>query len=148
IIWALTLGQRITPKYMGKFLALNSIWLTWWILVFGLLAYISNLAQAKYFLFFLIFLFILLGMCMHSLFVPGQTFSSIKKGLTIPFRRFHKLILPFSILFFTYILITKIFSFIPGVYAQIALLIFTLAFIAIARAYFSRLVVEIAEGKV
>lgn len=148
IIWALTLGQRITPKYMGKFLALNSIWLTWWILLLGLLSYISNLAQARYFLFLLIFLFILLSMGMYSLFVPAQTFASIKKGLALPFRKFHLLIAPYTLLLTFYLLITKLYSFNPGTSTSIFLLIFTLTFIAISRSYLSRLVVELAEGKI
>src|SRR3989338_11284407 len=114
IIWALTLRQKITPIYLWKFFLLNCAWLTFWISLLGTLAYISNLAQAKYVVLGLFAFFVILSNGLYTVFVPNPSFASVKKGLGFTLRNLHLLIAPYTLLFVFYILITKLYSFDPG----------------------------------
>jgi hypothetical protein len=145
IVWALTLREKITPRLLWRFLLLNALWMTLWLALLSSLAYLTNLSQAKYVILGLIALFIMLTNGMYALFVKNPSLSSAKKGIGLTFRTLHLLLLPYMLALLLYLVLLKPFTFVSGLASQIGLLVATLAYFTICRAYLSHLVVELGK---
>src|SRR3989338_3606499 len=142
IIRSITLKEKLKASSVWRFFMLNLAWLGCWMLLLSVLAYVMNFVQAKYFLVVIIAFFIVLTNSIYSLFIATPNWKSVKDALYLTFRRFHRFVLSYILLWLMFFVIAKASSVFSHIAFSIITLIVLLIYVAIARAYVSRMVLE------
>jgi hypothetical protein len=138
LIWTTITEQKLNKKFFLRFAGLNGIWWTIWIpiflaLVIGLKgnpnskdAVAALFAIASYF-----------SPIMHTLYMKThKTGYSIGNGIGFGFSKIHKLILPYTLVFITYIILYQAYRpFEQSVFVKPISMLFVVLFMAWVRTY-------------
>ena len=163
IIWAKTTGTKITLRLISKFLALNLIWITFWLVLLMLIPIIIEPRvitrindphnPGMFFQFTTIHLYVIVAILissyftnlLYAIFMRNKKLNSIWKAIKMGILKIHLFLVPYIIIFLLFYVIIRLIGFLRFSYSTLFLALIAIAYAAVVRYYSSGLVMEIEE---
>ncbi|MBI4143269.1 hypothetical protein HY487_00125 [Candidatus Woesearchaeota archaeon] len=145
IIWAKTTNTKISFKLISRFLALNLIWMGFWIVLLFLIAYLAERTAAPLILLVLVLLSLYFSNTVYTIFMKEGKLKSILKAIKLNISKFHLFLLPYAAIFLLFYVLMKASNLLKFKYSAILLGFVLVFYIAIVRYYVSTLVIGIEE---
>lgn len=142
IIWAKTTRTKITFNLLSKFLALNIVWMGFWIAVFFLIQYLALPEAVNTFKVVTLMIAIYFTNTVYSIFMKDQSVSSVINAIKLNFSKFHLFLLPYIIIFFVFFVLLIASSSLRFKYSGFTFFLIAVIWSAVARYYAFTIVSE------
>ncbi len=163
IIWAKTTRTKVTFQLISKFLALNLIWMTFWVALLVLISIIiqqrplTTISDPKnpglVFQFTNTHLYVIIIILMssyftntlYSIFMSNKKIGSILEAIKIGISKIHLFLLPYAVILLLLFIFIRLSGMLSFRYSAIVLALMAIAYVAVVRYYCSELAIEIKE---
>lgn len=146
IIWAKTLNAKISFALISKFLAINLIWMGFWLAIFFLILFLIKEQSVFVFLIIAVVFSILLTNTLYTKFIRENKFSAIFTAIKLTIAKIHMLILPYIIIFALLLILIRLSNLLQSQYSSIFVSFVVIAYAAIVRYYISTLMEEVEKA--
>lgn len=147
IIWAKTTKTKITLALVSKFLALNLIWMGFWLVLIVLMPVLLEPTISTFAIGIAIIISLYLTNTLYTFFMKEQKLGKMLKAIAFNASKIHFFLLPYSIIILLFILVVKASSLVKFNYSPIFTSLLIVIFAALVRYYHSALVIEIEKQK-
>ncbi|MBW2969344.1 hypothetical protein KY314_04515 [Candidatus Woesearchaeota archaeon] len=139
--WTKIFNKKPTKAYMKKFLLLNLIWITGWIILFVLLLNIINPQYYFYLIITAVILYTHLTTVMHYSYTKTNKIkTSINKAFATGIGKLNKFIIPYLFIIIFYIIFTGIITLIPKQSQAMAIFSIIILFMAWYKTYMNQII--------
>jgi len=145
IIWAKTAKTKISFNLISKFLGLNLIWMSFWIILILLISVFVQIQLVMIFMAAVIIIALYFTNTLYTIFMKEQSFKAISKSIKLNIAKIHLFLPPYIIIFLVFFIIAKLSSYLTFKYAQVLIGIIILFYIAFLRYYASTLVLAVQD---
>lgn len=147
IIWAKTTNTKLSFKLISKFLVLNLIWMSFWLILIILISLLVQPSSVPMFMLVAILLGLYFTNSLYTIFMKKQEFKSIFNAVRLSIVKIRLFLLPYAVIGLLLYVIVKLSNVAKFRYSQIFIGMILLIYAAIVRFYASALVSEIENLK-
>ena len=142
IIHSILLKKKFNINFFWKFLILNIIWALPWSILFFIILLGTKVTYFVFIFTICLLLFFHFSFILYLLFTKNNKFSDIKKALKIGTAKIHYFILPYFLIFITFMILSQVALLKLG---NIIMLLIFIVFFSWWQYYIKNVILEISE---
>ena len=147
IIWAKITNTKVTFILISKFLGLNLIWMSFWFLLVFMIAKFIEPSLAPKFILAIIILGLYFTNTLYTIFMKEQKLKSIISGIVLNIKKIHLFLLPYTLIFLVFYIITKLRALLKFKYSILLISLIFVLYAAVLRYYVSTLILQTTKFK-
>ena len=147
IIWAKTLNKKLNLKLISKFLGLNLLWMSFWMLLIFLNSMFVEISRAPVFMIIILVLAFYFTNTLYALFFEKQKLSVIVEAVKLNVSKIHLFLVPYALIIAVLMIVAKLTNLMTFKYSFAASSFIMLVYFALVRYYASTLALEVEKLK-